>query len=256
MRLATGKMPMYNGKGPNPATYVIGDHAPPKSPFRYMPWDPYRAVLLDPKWYYADWRSPYAAGEWTVTTVGAGSAVSKTTDNAMLFTTDTGASDLVQLQHLHTFTPAANAFAAYYARIQVSDENTSHNYFGASSADTSIVASEPANYAMFKKASGGTTLLGRSNDAGGTGSDTASLITTWAAATDYDIGVVLVPSSTTVGTMFFCYKLASASAWSQVVKTTDFPDALVRLTFLLQNGAGAAKTMTIKRWAYAAYAGG
>lgn len=256
MQLTTGKMALYNGKGPNPARYVIGDHAPPKSPFRYMPWSPHLAMAMDPKWFYADWTQPYAVERFTSTIVGAGGTIAVTADQALLFTNDAADNDLAQLQFLHNFTPAANAFAAYYFRVQISDATQSDWYMGASSADTSIVASAPANYAMFKKDDGDTILNGASNDAGGSPSETANLDATILAATDYDLGLVLVSTSATVGTMYFQYKLASANAWSQVVKTSDFPDAAVRMTMLIQNGEAVAKTMTVKRWAYAAYAGG
>lgn len=256
MLLTTGKMPLYNGKGPNPARYCIGDHAPPKSPFRYFPWMPQLAMTLDTKWFYQDYRLGYNANMFTVTTVGAGSSVAQTADMGLLFTNDAADNDLTQLQLLHNFTPAANAFAAYYCRVQVSDATQHDFYFGASSADTSIVASAPANYAMFKKDDGDTILNGASNDAGGSPSETANLLTDWTAATDYDLGLVLVSTSTTVGTMYFQWKLATATSWNQVVKTSDFPDAAVRFTLLSQNGEAVAKTMTVKRWAYAAYAGG
>lgn len=250
----TGKHPRYTGKGSNPARLLIGGHAPPNSPFRYMPWDPYQAMLLDPAWHYTDWREPFVAAEWTQT-LTAGGTIARTTNKALLFTTDANDNDINVLQHLHAWTPAATGFAAMYARVQFSNATETDVLAGFWSTDASPVAGEPADGAYMLKSDDGVLMLGRSNDAGGTGSNTATLITTTVAATDYDIGVVLVPSSTTVGTMYFCYKLASVDAWAQVVKTTDFPDAAVRFSMALQNGSGAARTMTVKRYAYASYQG-
>lgn len=249
----TGKEAQYSGKGPNPALLLLGEHAPPKSPFRYFPWDPYRAMMMDTAWFYTDWRVPYSSTYWTETKTGAGTTIAPTTDAALLFTNDAADNDAGEIQHLHTFTPAANAFAACYFRARISDATQSDWYMGFWSTDTSPVASEPADSAFFKKDDGDTILNGRTNDAGGAGSETSNLDATILAATDYDLGIILLPSSGTAGTAIFCYKLASATAWSQATKTTDFPDAAVRLSMLIQNGEGVAKTMTVKRWAYCAY---
>lgn len=255
MNLLTYKSVPQGGKGSRPDRFIIGEHAPPNSPFYYMPAYPEMAMALNPSWFFHDWRASYATTEWTATAVGAASAVTKTTNGAWLFTNDSADNDLMQLQGLPTWTPAANAFAACYMRVQVSDATQHDFYAGFSSTDTSVVASAPADYAMFKKDDGDTILNGASNDAGGSASETANLITNWTAATDYDLGVVLLASSTTAGTMMFCYKLASSNTWSMVTKTSDFPDAAVRFTLLSMNGEAVAKTMTVKRWMYTMFAG-
>lgn len=247
----TFKNGRYHGTGDRIQDLIVGAHAPDNSPFYFMPAMPSIQTIMDPRWFYFSSARPYSSADWTVTTVGAGSAVSVTTDDALLFTNDAADNDLTQLQHLQTFTPAANAICGCYMRVQVSDATQHDCYGGLSSTDTSIVASEPADYAMFKKDDGDTILNGRTNDAGGTGSETANLLTNWTAATDYDLGVVLLPTSGSLGTAIFHYKLASAVAWSEpVTKTTDFPDAAMRFTMLSQNGEAVAKTMTVKRWAY------
>ena len=182
-------------------------------------------------------------------------AITQAANLATLFTIDDADNDLQQFQHLYSWTPAATGFCAAYWRMQAAEATQSDYYGGWSSADTSIVASAPADYAMFKKDDGDTVVNGASNDPGGSASESADLMTDFTADTDYDFGVVLVPSSTTVGTMYFCYKLASVAAWTQVVKTTDFPDAAVRFTQLIQRGTTGASTMTLKRWAICGYQG-
>lgn len=250
--LKTGKMARYTGRGDNPARFVIGDHAPPKSPMKWFPWDPYLAMTVDEGWFYRDYRSGYNANEWTVTAVGAGS-VAATTDLGILMTNAGADNDLQQLQHLYTWTPGAGGFCAFYARVLISDGLQSDFFAGWSSTDTSIVASAPADYAMFKKDDGDTIVNGATNDGGGTPTETANLITDFDAV-PYDLGVVLVATSATAGTAYFQYKEADSRTWNQAAaKTTDFPDAAVRPTFLIQNGEAAAKTLTIQRWAFAGY---
>ena len=251
-KLHTFKLGQYSGKGPRPDLAIIGDHAPANSPFYYFPAMPELACAMNPAWSYVSWREPYVAAEWTASFVGAGT-IARTTDKGLLFTSGATDNDNNVLQHLHTFTPAANARAAAYFRVQVSNATELDALLGFWSTDTSPVASEPAEGAYFLKSDDGTILLGRSNDAGGTGSNTASLVAVTVAATDYDLGVVLVPTSGTVGTIQFCYKLASTTVWSRVLKTTDFPDAAVRFSMALQAGDAVARTMNVKRFAYAAY---
>lgn len=249
----TGKMPRATGKGTAPQDFIVGGHAPDYSPFFYFPWNPSLAQLLDRKWFYFNLREQgYDANEFTVTNVGSGT-IAFTTDKKLLFTNGVSDNDLLQLQHLYTFTPAANRFAAMFVRVQVSEATQLDFYGGWSSTDTSIVAGEPADHALFKKDDGDTILNGRTNDAGGTGSETANLLTNFAAATDYDLGVVLQCTSGSVGTVSFMYKLATATDWTQVVKTTDFPDAAVRPTLLVQNGDANSRTMTLSEFAFTGY---
>ena len=256
MLLKTGKMARYPGKGDNPASFVIGDHAPPLSPFRYMPFDPHLAMLLDAKWFYTDWREPFVAAEWTQT-LTAGGTIARTTDKALLFTTDVNDNDINVLQHLRAFTPAANSFAAAYFRLQFSNATETDILAGFWATDASPVASEPTNAAYHLKSDDGVLSLGRTNDAGATGSNTATLITTTVAATDYDFGVVIKPTSASAGTVWFQYKAASSGTWLQAAaKTTDFPAAATRFSMAIQNGSGAARTMTVKRYAFACYDGG
>lgn len=243
----TGKNGRYTGKG-DPLEYEIyGEHAPANSPFFYLPTRPELASLLR-GCYYRSSVQPYTVEDFTYTETGAAGTLA--TDAAgLLFTNDGADNDFEQLQTLHTYTPAAGKIAVAYARLQVSDATQADTYFGFATADTSIVASEPTNSAIFKKDDGDTILNGHTND-GGVGTETSNLITNWTAATDYDLGVVIVPTSASAGTVHFCYKLASASSWSRVTKTTDFPAGAVCGTFLNQNGEAVAKTMTVSRWVF------
>ncbi len=244
----------FMGAGDTPPWRVLlGEHAPKSSPLAYAPAFPELAMLGDPAWFYHDWRESFAAAEWTQTLTGAGSSIARTTDKALLMTCDAADNDACRLQHLFTFTPAADRFASCVVRFRVSEATQIDAYHGWYATDTDPVGSEPADSAFFKKDDGDTILNGRTNDAGGTGSETANLLTNFAAATDYDFGVTLLPTSATLGTAIFHYKLASSNVWSQVTKTTDFPDAAVRFSMLVQNGDANARTMTVKRWAFWCY---
>jgi len=244
-QLFTMKAGRYPGPGDPLSHAILDEHAPANSPFKYMPALPHIAAIQRDVM-YKDYVQPYSVGEFTSTIVGAGGTIARSADG-LLFTNDAADNDLAQLQLLDAYTPAANKRASCYARLKASDATQSDLYFGFASTDTSIVAGEPARSAIFKKDDGDTIINGRTND-NGTGTETANLITNFTADTYYDLGVTILPTSATAGTVLFHYKLASSNTWAQVAKTTDFPDAALRLTFLIQNGEAVAKTMTVNKW--------
>lgn len=243
--LETDKQGRYSGRGIPLDELIIGEHAGSKSPLYYVP---SRAITNNPnRWMVRSSISPgfIGAEQWTNTAVGAGSVLEDAA--GLLFTNAAADNDLEQIQMLQAYTPAANKRAVAYARIQCSDATQSDLYFGFWSTDTSVVASEPSVGAYFKKDDGDTIINGRTNDAGG-GTETASLITDFTAATDYDLAVVISPTSASAGTVSFHYKLASSTTWLVTHKTTDFPNAAVRFSFLIQNGEAVAKTMLASSW--------
>jgi hypothetical protein len=244
--LKTFKLARFHGKGDNPLMAILGTNAqgsnPQASPHFYVP----LITNCPDKFFFRGSNEPgYVSAQFTetITAAGTGSGTIAESADGLLFTTDDADNDGNLAQLLRAFTPASGKYAIAYARLKVSDATQSDVYFGFFGTDTSPVASEPGHGAYFKKDDGDTILNGRSND-GGTGTETANLVTDFTADTEYDLAVLIYETSKVV----FFHKLASASAWTATSKTTDLPAAAVRFSMLFQNGEAAIKTMTVSRW--------
>lgn len=230
----------YVGPGDPINSHVWGDHAPANSPFRNMP-----VHASQDEWFLWNLNlSGYVAAQWTETLVDVGSGTTAFAPGAdgLVLTGAGNEDDGGQTQMLRAFTPAATKTAIFYCRMKCSEATQYDWWLGWSNSDTAIIASAPTVSAGFRKDDGDTIVNGTSNDAGGA-TDTANLITDFAADTEYDLAVVI--NGTTNVT--FHYKLASAATWSMVAKTTDLPNAAVRASIAGLNGEATADTMTISR---------
>ena len=240
MSFPTFKLGRYAGLGEYIGKTTWGDHAPQNSPFRMLP------VLASQHEMFL-WNlnlSGYVAAQWTETLVdvGAGTTAFAPAAGGLVLTGAGNEDDGGQTQMLRAFTPAAGKTAIFYARIQFSEATQYDWRIGWSNTDTAVIASAPTHGATFHKEDNDTIVNGATND-GGTESDTANLITDFAAATDYDFGVVV----NGVTNVTFHYKLASAVSWSMVAKTTDLPTDPLRATFAGLNGEATADTFQVSR---------
>jgi hypothetical protein len=236
----TFKNGRYTGTGDYIGTLVWGDHAPRNSPFSMLP---VHASQLEMFLWNLN-LCGYVAAQWTETLVDVGSGTTSFAPSAggLLLTGAGNEDDGGQTQMLRAFTPAAGKTAVFYCRMQCSEATQYDWRIGWANTDTSVIASAPTHGATLHKEDGDTIVNGASND-GGTESDTANLITNFAAATEYDFGIVV----NGVTNVTFHYKLASAADWNMVAKTTDLPTDPLRATFAGLNGEATADTMTISR---------
>jgi len=241
----TGKNGRYTGAGDPTNELIVGEAAPANSPFYWMP---FNLETRDDKFVHWSLNEGYVAANWTETLVDVGSGTTAWAMGAagLVLTGAGNEDDGGQIQFLRAFTPAAGKYATMAWRMECSEATQYDWWAGWSNTDTAIIASAPTVSAGFRKDDGDTIVNGTTNDAGGA-TDTANLITDFAAATQYDFGVVI----NGVTNVTFHYKLASSSVWTKVAKTTDLPNAAVRPSFAGLNGEAAADTMTLVKARFA-----
>lgn len=206
------------------------------------------AALLGYAPYYQDSLNGYIVAEWSETKENSGT-IAQSADG-LLFTTGGADGNSCNTQLIRSLTTSANTkrVAAYF-RFQTADVTNTGIVLGLHNTDTDYYSTEPTHQAVLFKDKGAATCVGRTKD-GTTGSNTATLATL-VNDTDYDVSIVYDGYNSAV---FFGIKLASA-VWKNsdfVKKTTNLPAAVLRLTMNIENNEGAANTMLVKRFAYAA----
>jgi hypothetical protein len=198
--------------------------------------------MSDPTLYhsYLNDFDTYAAGDWVVTETDAGATQALTAgDGGLLLITNTAAdNDLVALQK----TPAAWTFTSgkktfFRCRFKVSDATQSDLVFGLQVVDTTPLDVTDGVY--FLKADGAATVDVICRKNASTGSTSATAVATLvndtyimlAFAYDGDSKVVYSVDGTVLGS------LDASSSY--------LPDTTCTVSFALQNGEAAAKTMTV-----------
>ena len=182
----------------------------------------------------------YTAGDWVVTETDAGATQALTAgDGGLLLITNTAADDdLVALQK----TPAAFTFTAgkklfFRARFKVSDATQSDLVFGLQVVDTTPLDVTDGVY--FLKADGSTAVSVVCRKNATTGSTSASSIATLANDTFVTLGFAYD------GEGKVAYEVNGAVVGSLDASSAFLPDAACTVSFALQNGEAAAKTMTL-----------
>jgi hypothetical protein len=179
----------------------------------------------------------YVAGDWTVTETDAAATEALTNgDGGLLLITNTAAdNDLVALQKKgESFTFTSGKKLSFEARFKVSDATQSDLVMGLQVTDTTPLA--VANGVYFIK-----------ND----GAATVDLVLAKASTLTTNSAVATMADDTYITLGFFYdgsnlyYFVNGALAGSSV--TTNIPASTTTLTvsFALQNGEAAAKTMTV-----------
>ena len=189
--------------------------------------------------YYNDFDT-YAAGDWVVTETQAGATQALTAgDGGLLLLTNSAADDdLNALQK----TPAAFTFTAgkktfFRCRFKVSDATQSDLVFGLQVVDTTPLDVTDGIY--FLKADGVATVdfICRKNAT--TGSTSATSVATLADDTFITLGFAYDGESRVA------YSVNGVVSGSLDASSSYLPDTTCTVSFAIQNGAAAAKTMTV-----------
>ena len=190
--------------------------------------------------YFNDFMT-YNSGDWTITTTEAGTgsateAVTSSAGGALLLTNAAGDNDLDFLQLKgEAFTLAAGKRAFFSSRFKVSDATQSDYVMGLHITDTSPLDVTDGIY--FIKADGAATIdlaVEKNNTA-----TTASSIATMANDTFITLSWFIDPNTSNVH-----YSVNNAEPL--VLVDTNLPnDEDLTISFGIQNGEAAAKTMTV-----------
>lgn len=182
----------------------------------------------------------YVAGDWTVTETDAGATQALTAgDGGLLLLTNTAAdNDLVALQK----NPAAFTFTAgkklfFRCRFKVSDATQSDVVFGLQVVDTTPLDVTDGVY--FLKADGAKTLDVICRKNASTGSTSASAVASLADDTFVELGFYYDGQSKVQ------YEVNGSVLGSLDASSAYLPDTTCTVSFALQNGEAAAKTMTV-----------
>lgn len=182
----------------------------------------------------------YAAGDWVVTETQAGATQALTAgDGGLLLLTNTAADDdLVALQK----TPAAFTFTAgkktfFSCRFKVSDATQSDVVIGLQVVDTTPLDVTDGVY--FLKADGSTAISVICRKNATTGSTSASSIATLANDTFIELGFAYDGE----GKVY--YEVNGNVVGSLDASSAYLPDTDCTVSFAIQNGEAAAKTMTV-----------
>ena len=183
----------------------------------------------------------YASGDFTITTTeaGTGSATEALTSGAggqLLLTNAAGDNDLDFLQLKgESFKLSSSKRAFFEARFKVSDATQSDVVMGLQKTDTTPLAVSDGVYFMKDD---GDTNLDFHIEKDGTDTTTAA-VTTLADDTFVNVGFFIDPNTSQVS-----YFIGSATPVG-VVNTNLPDDEELTVSFGIQNGEAAAKTMTI-----------
>ncbi len=182
----------------------------------------------------------YAAGDWTVTETQAGATQALTAgDGGLLLLTNSAADDdLVALQKnpaAFTFTAGKKTF--FRCRFKVSDATQSDVVFGLQVVDTTPLDVTDGVY--FLKADGSTAISVVCRKNATTGSTSASSIATLANDTFITLGFYYDGESKVY------YEVNGSVVGSLDGTSAYLPDTDCTVSFALQNGEAAAKTMTV-----------
>lgn len=182
----------------------------------------------------------YTAGDWTVTETQAGATQALTAgDGGLLLLTNTAADDdLVALQKnpaAFTFTAGKKTF--FSCRFKVSDATQSDVVIGLQVVDATPLDVTDGVY--FLKADGSTAISVICRKDASTGSTSASSIATLANDTFIELGFAYDGE----GKVY--YEVNGNVVGSLDASSSYLPDTTCTVSFAIQNGEAAAKTMTL-----------
>lgn len=182
----------------------------------------------------------YAAGDWTVTETQAGATQALTAgDGGLLLLTNSAADDdLNALQKnpaAWTFTAGKKTF--FRCRFKVSDATQSDVVIGLQVVDATPLDVSDGIY--FLKADGSTNVSVICRKNATTGSTSASAITTLADDTFVELGFYYDGESKVY------YEVNGSVTGSLDGSSSYLPDTTCTVSFAIQNGEAAAKTMTV-----------
>jgi hypothetical protein len=186
--------------------------------------------------YFNDFNT-YTAADWTVTETGSATQATTAGDGGLLLITNAAAdNDSTEMQiTVGGFTYEASKDLFFGIKFQVNDATQTDIAVGLANIDTTVI--DGTNDAVyFTKADGTTSVsFGVGNDGTFT---TATGVTTLADATNVELAFAYNSNDG-----LFHYYIDGTDSGTSV--TTNAPDANLSPTIAIQNGATAAKTMTI-----------
>jgi len=186
--------------------------------------------------YYNDFDT-YASGDWTSTVTGTGtSALTNGDGGLLLLTNTTGATDAVFSQKVgESFTFASGKKLWFEARLKVSDATASAFVMGLQVTDTTPLA--VANGVFFLKSAASTSI---------------ALVLTKASTSTTNAAIATAANDTFINLAYFYdgvstvyYFVNGTLAGSSVTTNLPLSSTTLTVSFGVQNGAAAAKTMTI-----------
>lgn len=206
----------------------------------------------DPTQFHEYWNDfdTYAAGDWVVTETNASATETLSAgDGGWLVLTNTAAdNDLVALQlgtsgQIGTFSFEAGKKMFFRARLKVSDATASYVVVGLQVAATTPLDVTDGVY--FLKTKGAKTVDVICRKDATTGSTSASAVTSMADDTFLSLGFYYD------GVSKVFYSANGVVLGSLTATSAYLPDALTTVSFAVQNGAAAAKNLTVD-YVYAA----
>ncbi len=131
----------------------------------------------------------YTSGQWNITTTGTGAAAAEATTpgGGILITTGSTSTFNTDLSSKQVWTPVADKYIAFAARIQVSHATQIGFDLGITNSQADPQTTDFTDSIEFRKAVGGATVVGRVRGDSGTAASTSTLLT-MTAATEYEIG--------------------------------------------------------------------
>lgn len=185
----------------------------------------------------------YAAADWTITAVGAGSVALSPTQpgGALLLTNAAGATDSQFLQKVGaSFIPVVGKKQFFRAKFQMADATLQAFYAGLMNVDTTpLTAAHPTDGIYFVKAAGAATIDFFVRKDATTGSNTAAAIGSVVAATDMTLAWYYD------GVDKVYYALNDLVLGSLSGAAAFLPDAALTISFGTQNGVAVAKTALV-----------
>ena len=185
----------------------------------------------------------FVVGDWTITTTeaGAGSATEALTDvdgGALLITNDAADNDLDFFQKVgESFLMATGKKALFKARFKVSDATQSDFVMGLQITDTTPLDATDGIYFMKDDGDANLDIYVRKDAT--TGSNSATAIHTVVSDTFLTVGWYYDGVSTVY------YYVNDVLKGSLSASSTYLPDTELTISFGIQNGEAAAKTMTV-----------
>ena len=190
----------------------------------------------------------YAAGDWTITTVGTGTtAITALDGGAIVITNSAADNDARQHQHVaNSFTLTPSKKCMFKARFKVSDATQSDFLMGLATLDTTVLTAGGASAGdgvtdgvFFEKDDGSTAMFFNTQKNTTTGQTSATSIYTVVDDT------FVIVAWYYDGKSSIEYYIDGVHKGTLDASSTYLPDASLAVSFAIMNGEAVAKSMTI-----------
>lgn len=231
-----GKIGRYTGLGEPLTDVVVGRH---DRGIEFMPWS--FAHAFHYVTYYEN--GSYVAADYTQTLENVLGTIAMSV-SGVLFSTASGNGNSCNDQLIRSTISASGMRMGCAFRASFQDVSNVGVVLGLHNTDSDYFSTEPTHQAVFLMEKGSGVFVGRTKD-GSTGSSTSTLLTPVANEL-YDFSILYDGYN---GAVFFGVKAASGS-WASTdftKKTTNLPNAAIRMSRNLENNEAAVNTMVIHK---------